>query len=180
MDKDNLTKLNSVLNALKRLGEACPDSTVEKIRCLIDNYKFNITIKKSAALCYPSIAVPSKKIVQTLAEICRNPPIGLDEAIVQMPTILASKCKNNIDYVIACVSSLPELKEALLALYIKYARRDANEEVEFCVSELRQGIEELSQMMTSFSDFIDSRSKARSMEIEKEIIKQKELAPIIL
>lgn len=76
--------------------------------------------------------------------------------MVQMPAILAKKCKTSIDYVIACVGSFGELRDTLVQLHQRYFKRPVSSDVEAYITEIRQGIEELTQMMVTFSEFIDS------------------------
>ena len=155
-DAENSRKLVSVLMALRRLSESCPEIYVQRVFSMIGDYKRDMSVRKAAVLCYPAIAVPSAKTVEAITSLLQKPPVGMDEVIVQMPGILAERCKTSIDYVIACVGSLKALRDALVQLHQKYLKRPVSADIEAYITEIRQGIEDLTQIMVTFSEFIDS------------------------
>jgi hypothetical protein len=80
------------------------------------------------------------------------PEFELD--LVQVPSILATKCRQSVDYVIASVPALPELRDAAIRLHKRIAQREATAENEFRVTELRNGIDEINNIIIAFEEFI--------------------------
>jgi len=155
MNSENLQRTETLLDSARRLGETAPANLVAKIRELVDNYRADDTLKRKALLCFPAIALPSKKTVESVTKLCQNPPPDMEVDIVQVPSILAKKCRSNVDYVVASVGSLSELLKELLTLHAKYSKRQASGENEYLVTELRNGITDVTQIIIAFKDFID-------------------------
>jgi len=154
MTKENEQKLVSVLWGLRRLEESCSEERIDQILGLVRGHRSTMDIKQAAILCYPAVAIPSKKVVEEIRLLCMTPSVGIDNALVQMPGIFASKCKKSIEYVLACVPSLTPLREALIALHKKYSARAVSEDTELYITELRQGISEITLMLVTFNEFI--------------------------
>jgi predicted phosphodiesterase len=160
MSPENLRRARTLLDAAKRLGETAPPTLVEKIRGLVDNFKVDDELKRKAILCFPAIAMPSEKTVKSVIKLCQNPLPDMEVDIVQVPSILAKKCRSNVDYVVASVGSLFELLKNLLSLHAKYSKRQPTDENEYLVTELRNGITDINQIIVAFKDFIDKGSQA--------------------
>lgn len=157
MGPDNMQRTSTLLDAARRLGETAPISLVNKVRGLIEDYRVNEKLKKKALLCYPAIAMPSRNTVDNIAALCRRPPIGLDVDLVQVPSIFATKCRRSVDYVVASVGALSTLHNVLLDLYAKHSRRSRSYDTEFCITELREGINDIKQIIVAFRDFIGDK-----------------------
>lgn len=154
MSSENLRRAKTLLDSARRLGENAPSTLVKKIRGLVNDYKVDDTLKRRALLCFPAIAMPSQKTVESVIKLCLNPPVNMDDELVQVPSILAKKCRSSVDYVVASVSALSELRTTLLALHAKYAQRQNTELNEYYVTELRNGINDVTQIIVAFKDFI--------------------------
>ncbi len=155
MTPENLQRTKTLLDASKRLEETAPYNLVQKIRSLVDDFRIDDSLKRKALLCFPAIAMPSKGTVENVTKICLNPPSGMDLELVQLPAILAKKCRKSVDYVVACVGALSELRGALLHLHVRFSKRKATEENEYCITQLRNGINDVTQIIVAFKDFID-------------------------
>lgn len=66
--------------------------------------------------------------------------------------ILAKKCRQSVDYVIASVASLAGLRGSAIQLH---TRTQASSDNEFRVTELRSGIDEITSIIVAFDEFID-------------------------
>ncbi len=161
-----LKRIKTLLDSTKRLGENAPLALVKKISSLITDYKMNDEVRRKALLCYPAVAMPSRKTVETVIELCLNPPANLDLELVQVPSILARKCRNNVDYVVASVSALSDLRKALINLHGKYSQRQSTELNEYYVTELRSGINDITQIIEAFKDFIGSNVVVSKQDAE--------------
>lgn len=156
MNPDNLQRTKVLLDSARRLGETAPSTLVNKIRGLVHDYRVDDSIKRKALLCFPAIAMPSQKTVENVTKLCLNPPANMDAELVQMPSILARKCRSSVEYVTASVGALSDLLLELLTLHAKFSKRQATEENEYLITELRNGITDVTQIIVAFKDFIDS------------------------
>ncbi|HEX7515665.1 MAG TPA: NACHT domain-containing protein [Chthoniobacterales bacterium] len=155
MTSDNVRRLAACLDALRRLEQNASDGLVTKIGLLVDDYRADQTLRSKALLCLPAVAIPSASLVAKLTNFFdrRLPEFELE--LVQVPSILARKCRQSVDYVIASVGSLSGLREAAIRLHKKISERQTTVENEFRVTELRSGIEEVTNIMVAFDEFID-------------------------
>ena len=154
MNSDNLRRTMMLMDASRHLGESAPQYLADKIRTLVDDFRIDDSLKRKALLCFPAIAKPSQKTVESITRLCLHPPVGMDVELVQMPAILAKKCRSSIDYVVACASALADLRRALLTFHANISKRPATEDNEYCISELRHGIDDVTQIIVAFHDFI--------------------------
>lgn len=154
MSPDNLLRLKTLLDAARRLGATAPSALSAKVLELVSDFKVETSLKQRALLCYPAIIAPSQKTVDNISGLFKRPLIDMDEQLVQLPAILAKKCKSSVDYVVASVGALSGLRSVLLAQYSKYTKRQVTEDNEYCIAELRNGITEVTQIIVAFKDFI--------------------------
>jgi hypothetical protein len=70
-------------------------------------------------------------------------------------SILAKKCRQSVDYVIASVASLAGLRDSAIQLHTRIMERQASSDNEFRVTELRSGIDEITSIIVAFDEFID-------------------------
>ncbi len=153
---ENQQRIEVLLDASRRLGENAPPSLVNKVHSLIDDYRVSKNLKQKALLCFPAIAEPTRKNIEIIIKLFTNPRSDMEIELVKIPSILAKKCKSNIDYVITNVNALSELRNKLLDLHAKYSIKKVTEHNEYCVTELRSGIEDVTQIIVAFKDFISS------------------------
>ncbi|MHB8149809.1 MAG: NACHT domain-containing protein [Desulfobulbia bacterium] len=151
---DNLKRIGALFDASKRLGEDAPPILVTRIWELIDDYKVGIDLKRKALLCLPAISTPSRKNVIRFAKLFKKPRIDMEDELVQVPSLLAKKCRSSVDNVVASVGALSELRDILLEFHAKYSKREITEMNEYYVTELRSGIDDVTQIIVAFKDFI--------------------------
>jgi hypothetical protein len=149
-----------LLEAARRLRQLGPAALVNRVRAVVEdtrtptpsqmgqfgpeiqpqNHKIYEELKRCAMLCYPAIAMPSDRTVAVIREWFLHPLIGFDSSLVRVPSIFARQCRESVDYVMACISSLVKLRKDMVAFHKKIAKRDLTDESEYNVTELRQGI----------------------------------------
>ena len=78
----------------------------------------------------------------------------MEDELVQVPSLLAKKCRSSVDNVVASVGALSELRDILLEFHAKYSKREITEMNEYYVTELRSGIDDVTQIIVAFKDFI--------------------------
>jgi hypothetical protein len=176
MSSDNVRRLKVVLEALKRIGRPGPKALVKRIKQMIRDYRIDLEVKQQALLCYPAIAVPSLQTVATITELVEHPPIGMDRELAQVPAILARQCRQSVEYVVACVGALIELRVALVKFHKRVARNEPIEETEFCVTELRSGIDAITDIIVAFHEFIENAAARSGSEAASTIEKAKSVS----
>jgi predicted phosphodiesterase len=157
MTSENVRKVRTLLESMSKLAQTAPTGLATKVRELIDDFRIEESIKKKALLCYPAIAEPCRKTVERISELFVRPPANLDVELVQVPALLARKCRSSVDYVVASVSALSELRGTLVETHARYAKRQDTELNEYYVTELRRGITDISEIVVAFKDFISQR-----------------------
>jgi hypothetical protein len=156
MNSDANRRLKSVLDSLKRLGKTGPATLVNKVRALVDDYRINKEIKPFALLCYAAIAMPSRQTVENVTKLFTRPPIGMDYELAQVPSIIAKQCRQSVEYVVACIDALTQMRVAMTDHHKKLMRREPSDESELCVTELRRGIDDITQIIVAFNEFIEN------------------------
>ena len=156
MSPDNQRRLKTLLDAAKRLGGNAPNNLVKTVLTVASDFRVDLGVRKKAMLCYPAIALPSEITVKNMTNFYKNPPVEMDLELAQLPSILAQKCRKSIDYVVASVNGLTELRRVLFDYHAKLTNRKATEENEYCITQLRSGINEIAQIIITFKDFIQN------------------------
>jgi hypothetical protein len=159
---DNLARLKCLLEGMKTFAKTAPSSLTNKVSDLIFDYRFKSDIKGHALLCFAAIAMPSIRTVEIITNYFRNPPIGLDADLVRVPAILARQCRQSIEYVIACVSALAELQRVMVEFHKSLLTKQITEASAYNVTELRQGIDDVTEIIVAFNEFIDSASHPKT------------------
>lgn len=163
----NQKRVEALLDATRKLGGNAPQNLVNKIRRLIDDYKADMELRKKALLCLPAIVEPSEKTIKKITKIFETSRPEFEQELVQIPSILAKNCRSSVDYVVASVSALSKLRVVLLELHCKYSKRMISENNEICVTELRSGIDDLTQIIVAFKDFIgDGSADGQSVNMD--------------
>ena len=154
MSFHNIQKLSACLDAIKRLEENASDRLVGKLIECVDDYKTDMLIRKRAILALPAVSIPSEKSVTQLTEWLTHLIGDYELELVQIPATLARKCRQSVDYIIACVRSLTAFEAACVNLHAKIAKRPISSDNEFKVSELRGGIQDISTILVAFHEYI--------------------------
>ncbi len=151
----NLTKLGTCLEAVRRLEENASDRIVNRVNELANDFNADSLVKKPAILALPAITTPSTRSVDKLTIMLERALPEFENEVVQIPSILAKKCRQSVDYVIACVPALTKMRASAVQLHKKIASRTVTNENEFKVTELRSGIADISNIIVTFSEFIE-------------------------
>jgi transposase len=106
--------------------------------------------------------LPSPGNIRILKGFIDKNPLEMDSALVQMPSILANKCKESISNVEMSVTTLSEMLPSLYSLYEKLARRGASDRNEALITQLRTGITELTQLIVTFDEFLSVKRRAQA------------------
>lgn len=155
MGKENVRRISACLDALRRMEENIVEDLVTKVRRLVDNYRVEHSVRSKAMLCLPTVAVSSAALVAQLTAFYERRQPEFELELVQIPSILARKCRQSVDSVIASVGVLPAFRDAAIRLHKKISERQSSPENEFRVTELRNGIEEITSIIVAFDEFID-------------------------
>jgi hypothetical protein len=154
MNKDNIRRACASLDALRRLEENVPERLAKRIAAVVEDFRANETVRGKALLTSPAIAIPSANVVTKITRWIERPLPEFEAELVQIPSIVARKCRQNVDYVIACVGALANLREAAVKLHKKLAAREATGDNQFRVTTLRSGIEDVTSIIVAFEEFI--------------------------
>lgn len=147
--------LISLFTATRQLKRVAKPSLVQKMREFIGDYRPAPHIKRSAIVTFPAISEPNPDRLQFLIRLFSQQAMGIERALVQIPGLVATKCKQNVDYVIDCAEELDSLMKVSLELYARISKRRSSDDTEYLVSQLRDGIDELQNLITAFHDFIE-------------------------
>jgi soluble cytochrome b562 len=155
---NTVQQAKSIMDTLKRLRKTAPAALVKKVQALVTDFRIEDEIKYHALLCYPAIAMPSSRTVETVKGWFLHPPLGLnlDVALVQVPSIVARQCRESVDYVMACVGALVDLRKAMVNYHKQISKKDLSDESEYNVTELRRGIDEVTRIIVAFDEFIQN------------------------
>lgn len=159
MTEDNVKRISALLDGARRIGAKAPKKLSVAIRDMITDFRKNKQLQQKALLCFPAISLPSRSAVMEITELCLKMPFGMEVEISQIPSIVASKCRESVDSVVACISALPALKDSLLKCHANLMARPVSDTLEFCVTEIRNGITEINQIIVAFNEFIEDDAK---------------------
>jgi len=158
LGESGIRRLAALLESAANLGQTAPRRLSDAIHALVKDHKQEKNVKKMALLCYPSVVMPTERVVLELCKWYINPPVDMDMQLVQVVSIFARNIRRNIDYVFASVGALPEMRTAALSYHALLMKRTVTEQVELYVSELRSGISDLTEIMSAFDEMGDIQS----------------------
>jgi len=144
----------SLFSALRKRDKTAPPNLVTETKLLFADFKTVPDVKKAALLCLPAICEPTPESIAFFVNLFSSPPKGMEASLVEVPSILAQKCRQSVDAVVACVGALSTLRETVLGLYSRVSQRRSSDEVAFAVTQLRSGVDELTQIIVAFEEFI--------------------------
>lgn len=150
-------KLKGLFAALRKRGKTAEGPLIARVKRFIADYKTDSELRAAALLSLPAISPAAPENVRYFTELYNHPPVGVERALVQVPTTLAQKCRESVESVVACVEALGELRTVVVALHQKIAKRPISEETEYAISQLRSSIDELTQIIVAFEEFIQER-----------------------
>jgi hypothetical protein len=152
LDSDRLA---AVLAAMQHMAKTASHEILSALHSRLGNFRVPPELKGNILTCIPAVMIPSHDNIRILKEFIDKNPIGMDSALVQMPCVLAAKCKESIANVEMSVAALSELLPSLFSLYERLARREASGRNEALISKLRTGITELTQLILTFDEFLN-------------------------
>jgi hypothetical protein len=147
-------RMNTVLEAVRRLGCHLDDRLSKKLEDFISEYRIDVELRKRALLAYATTTLPSERYVTYLAKQIDKPQVRFESALVKLPGAAAANCRQDIDYVIACISSLQMLRTEAIKLHRKLAKREVSTQNSYYVTELRSGIDDLGELIAAFNEYI--------------------------
>jgi hypothetical protein len=153
--KEHSRRMYACLDALRRLEENVPDRLVGKITRLVEDYRVDSSVRGRALIAVPAASIPSVHVVKRITEWLEKGAPEFELELVQLPGVLAKKCRQNVDYVIACVGSLADLRQSAIKLHKKVSARQSSSDNELKVTELRSGIEDVTSIIVAFNEFIE-------------------------
>lgn len=152
-------KMCALLNAGKDLGKNLQSEIAGSIKGLIGDYRENDDVRKAALCAYPAIAMPTSQVVDFLTQLFQAPPANMILELVQTPGILAKNCRQNVVYIIACVEAMSRLRESAILLHKKLLNTNKLIDKEYIITELRDGIQQVYQIILTFEEFINPVQK---------------------
>jgi hypothetical protein len=152
---DYVVEICALLDAVRSLSKNLRPQVAGEIRKLISDYKQDERVKKAAIRAYFAAATPSQTVAEFLTTLFKSPPVGLVAELPQSLAIFAKNCRQSVEHIMACVESLANLRAASMFLHERLSKREATADNEFTVTELRNGIYEVSQIIVTFEEFIN-------------------------
>jgi hypothetical protein len=152
---DYVVEICALLDAVRSLSKNLKPKVASEIRKLISDYKQDERVQKAAVRAYFAAATPSEHVVEFLTSLFKSPPVGLITELPQSLALFAKNCRQSVEFVMACVESMASLRVAAMSLHERLSKRDVTAENEFNVTELRNGIYEVSQIIVTFEEFIN-------------------------
>lgn len=154
MNESYIIEMCSLLDATRNLGKNCKDEISSAIRKLITDFKQDERVKRAALRAYPAIAIPTSHVVEFLTKLFKSPPASMNAELAQTLCSFTKNCRQSVDYVITCVDSMSDLRDAATSLHRILSAKEATADKEYVVTELRNGINEVTQLIVTFEEFI--------------------------
>ncbi len=160
LNETYVSKVCAVLDAARNLGRNLRFEINNLLARLIDDFKQDDRVRKAAIRAYAATAIPSMQVVDYISRQLRTPSALSSPEICQTLSIFARNCRQSVEYVLACVETLPTLRDAAENLHAKMQRREFSADTEYLVTELRNGITEINQIVVTFEEFIKTDSSS--------------------
>ena len=149
-----ITEVCALLDSARCLGKNCTNDVTSSIRKLIVDYRQDERVKRAALRAYPAMAMPSRQVVEFLTKMFKSPPMLMTVELAQSLGTFAKNCRQSVDHIIACVDSMTDLRDAATSLHRKLSQKDFTAEKEYIITELRDGIFAITQLIVTFEEFI--------------------------
>ena len=147
-------RLEAVLSAMQHMAKTASYEILQALQARLVDFRVPASLKGHMLTCIPAIMIPSPENIRILKEFVDRGPREIDSALVQMPSVLAAKCKESVTNVEMSVTALSEMLPTLFSLYEKLAKRESSEKNKVLVTQLRTGITELAQLIVTFDEFL--------------------------
>jgi calcineurin-like phosphoesterase family protein len=155
MNAEYLAKICALLDSARCLGRNLRPQVTSAIRNLIDDYRQDDRVKGMALRAYAATVIPSGHVVEFLTKLFDSPPYKLVSDLAKSLGAFAKNCRQSVEYVMACVEPMSNLRVAAISLHKRISKREVTGENEFMTTELRDGIHEISEIIVTFEDFIN-------------------------
>lgn len=143
-----------VLDGITELGEALSANLGEELIGLVTDFRVDLKVRGAAARTCASCVAPSSRLVKTVGSWISVSDTKLEEYAVELPRLVARNCRRDVNYVIACVQELSVLNGAALRMHQKISKRSVSKESEGFVEVLREGIDEIEEIVVAFNEFL--------------------------
>jgi len=110
-------RLEAVLAAMQHMAKIASHDVLRTLQAHLDDFRVPAGLKGNILTCIPAIMTPSPENIRILKDFIDRSPLKMDSALVQMPYVLAAKCKENVSNVEMSVTALSEMLPSLFALY---------------------------------------------------------------
>lgn len=157
-NKEYVAEMTALLDAARSLERNLSTEVASSVKRMIGDFKEEIPVRKAALLAYASIAVPTKQVADYLTTLFTSPPPNMTLELVQTLEIFAANCRQSVEYVIACVEVMSALRDVATQFHRSITLRKIVPDKDLVVTELRQGIHGISQIILAFEEFIQRSS----------------------
>jgi hypothetical protein len=147
-------RLEAILEALQHMAKPVSHDLLRTLQARLNDFRVPARLKGDILTCIPAIMSPSSGNIRILKEFIDKNPLEIDSALVQMPYVLAAKCKESVANVEMSVAVLSEMLPSLYSLYGKLAHREGSDRNEALITQLRTGITEITQLIVTFEEFL--------------------------
>jgi len=154
LNEEYVVAMCALLESARCLGKNLRPDISTSIRLLVGDYKQDLRVRRVALRAYPIIAVPTSQLVQSLTDMFTSPPVNLHTELILSLSSLAENCRQSVEHVMACVDSMSGLRMVAIEMHKSLSKRDVTSDNEFLVTELREGIHEISELIITFEEFI--------------------------
>jgi len=155
-NSDYVVEICALLESARCLGRCLRPSVTTIIQNLIGDYKEDDRVKAAALRAYAATIVPSQHAVEFITNLFKSPPQKLLTELSQSLGAFAKNCRQSVEYVMACVEPMSALLSAAISFHERISRRDISPDTEFMTTELRSGVQEISEIIVTFEEFINS------------------------
>jgi hypothetical protein len=154
LSKENIHRVIACLDALQCLEQTTSDRVVSRLKAIVEDFRFSDKVRGEALVALPAAALPTPTMIEFLVEHLRRDNPKLEASLVKIPSTFARKCRQDVDYVLSCVRSLPKLEECAVALHKAISRRPISPDNEIKVSELRVGVTTIRSIVAAFNEYL--------------------------
>jgi hypothetical protein len=153
-------RLESILSAMQHMAKTATREILHALQTRLDDFRVPPRLKGCILTCIPAVMIPTLENIRILREFIAKYPRDMDSALVQMPSVLAAKCKESVLNVEMSVTALSEMLPTLFSLYEQFSKRDGSDKNKTLITQLRIGITELTQLIVTFDEFLSGTSPA--------------------
>lgn len=147
-------ELCRLLESAEKLGRNFSQEGSSAVSALVRDVRVSEDVRRGSLRAVAAIQVPNARLVEFLVDLFKNRSFQFDEQLVHTPSALARNCRQSVSFVVACVDTLVDLRNAAEGMHAILRRRHMSDDNQLMVSTLRKGIEDVSQIIVTFDEFI--------------------------